>query len=76
VRIVPLHELQAHQDVLEALIAGYLHRNGWPPCMSRQDARRGVISLLERGDAVFVEHDGEPVEYGFLLLPDSERWRA
>ncbi len=46
------------RTALDGLIDAYLDQLGWPPGMTRAEAIRGLIVLVERGIAVF-QADGE-----------------
>ena len=63
------------QEMMEQLIAAYIRVVGKPPGMSDDNMRHGLIYLIERGEAVFVQHAGEPPSYSIKML-HPEKWRS
>lgn len=52
--------------LLDQLLESYLDQVGHPPSLPRETAKTAIMSLLERGEAVFVPH-GNPGEWRFTL---------
>jgi hypothetical protein len=64
------------QAFMDALLDGYLDQVGHPPGMTRSDAKRAMITLVERGEAKMVQH-GDPADpacsYSLQLTASATR---
>jgi hypothetical protein len=69
--VIPYSEIPFEaRAALDSLISAYLNQVGCPPRMTREEARRGIILLIEKGLAVFVHHGelGDPeCEYSLKI---------
>jgi hypothetical protein len=55
------------QQLATAMANAYLDAVGWPPHLTKDEARRGLFSLIETGGAIFVWHQATD-EFSLKLL--------